>query len=250
MLWCCVAFCAGDTIILKNGTSLEGDVILYKSGKLTLRTPDGKTRTGDIGSIQEIRFSHPVKPTETADRAAPSAPVQNKPVKSLSQIFQRIPSNLQPHKDLRSKNPLLTGQLRDWLKGNAYGERVALPSCNLLAIDSSRNDFNVSAKDFHVGGSKYLMPSGVRCTYPGPRDFRGDPDEREKLKERDRFISFLSTLNVAQKDSKSLRNRGSVLTVTGTIRHIRTARREAHGGGATCELEITLEDVDIAEFKK
>lgn len=46
----------GDEIHFKNGQFIKGKVLDFKDGKITIRKEDGKTVSGDIGKIDQIRF--------------------------------------------------------------------------------------------------------------------------------------------------------------------------------------------------
>ena len=52
MLLSCLCH-ASDVIVLTSGEKIEGDVIHYKAGKVTILLPDGLSTNGAIDSIAE-----------------------------------------------------------------------------------------------------------------------------------------------------------------------------------------------------
>ena len=84
---------AEDTITLKSGTVINGDVTHFKDGKFTINLSTGKTTTTDLSTIEEIDFGGITK-----GGALPKLPEANVVVfKSLKEIIRKIPRDLQPH---------------------------------------------------------------------------------------------------------------------------------------------------------
>ena len=49
----------GDTLVFNAGKRVECIIEEYRNGKLTIRLPNGRTKSGDIGSIRSFHCSVP-----------------------------------------------------------------------------------------------------------------------------------------------------------------------------------------------
>lgn len=161
---------ASDQIVLKSGMTLKGEVTHYHDGKITIRLADGRSTTGALDKIAEIRFEG--APAEAPPALKEPTAKKVKTFRSLREVFLGLPSDLHPHTARWRTNPLLGDRLREWFAANRIGSRLVLRNRDLLAIENSLHSLSVSDEPFLLGGSKYRTSRGITCTYWSRRTFK------------------------------------------------------------------------------
>ncbi len=77
VLLLCVAVCAfGDTLILRNGKSIQGTFLGANTRQVDFQMPDGKTQQFAINDVDRIIFSSPAVAAPAAKTPAAAAPAR------------------------------------------------------------------------------------------------------------------------------------------------------------------------------
>lgn len=259
MLLPCLCY-APDIILLNNGKRIEGDILSYKGGKVSVKLANGRIVSGAITNITEIKFD--VLPSVESDKK------KIKTFYSEKELFRGFPSDHYPHKEPWKKNPLLKGKGEDWIKKNVLGCRLVLRNRHLIQIHRRRG-VSISGKPFKIEGVEYRLMSGssIQCLYEERRlnsdeistlkeelknegmTYRAYREEnRKRLKERveqiEEFLAKLTITHIA--DNKNIEIPGSKISVAGIIRSVNTYPI-MYGKNKYVMLEIYLCETKIAK---
>src|SRR4051812_16087110 len=92
------ASCLGDTIVLKDGTRVEGDVKRTPEG-WTITTADGKTRTVPAGGVKSIELGAGPKGSQQAAEGLASLRRSVDALSDIGQIIDRYQRFIENAKD-------------------------------------------------------------------------------------------------------------------------------------------------------
>ena len=144
MIWICPMF--GDTLVMNDGSQLEGTLLRATASSITILGEGGKERTFEKRDIRELKFGSGSSRTSsgTAARTSPSRNTsldQSGQLNRLRDDVQRAMENAKLTEDQRRTLTEATGTLHDAAGGNANLTNSDLRT----AMDNIRYDFSSNA---------------------------------------------------------------------------------------------------------